>query len=230
MLIQEFRDVGDWVAAALADFEAAAAELRAAGRSTLSLCLAGGTTPRPVYAALASSCEAACAVRGLSVELWLGDERAVPLCDPARNAHLVEETLVRAAWDPRPRFFPWPSGAAASAAIAYAAELARRLGPRPSFDLCFLGLGADGHTASLFPGEELLAEAVRLAGPARAPTPPHERMSLSFPALLGARRIRFLVRGVDKEAVVHALAAADPRLPASRLAAVQDSAILYCRM
>jgi len=228
MRVFSFDDEASWIEAASGELVQAAARARLEGRGDLQLCLAGGATPAALYAALARPGPAASALRGLSVELWLGDERAVPPEDPERNGAMAARAFSGAAWDPEPLLRPWPAGPAAEAAAAYAALLLERLGPRPAFDLAFLGLGADGHTASLFPGQAILGEESALAAASLAPSPPRERMSLTYPALLGSRRIRFLARGAAKAAVVAALEREEPALPASRLARSADAAVLYC--
>jgi 6-phosphogluconolactonase len=100
----------------------------------------------------------------------------------------------------------------------YERELCSALGNPPRLDLVLLGLGADGHTASLFPGTASLRE-VRWVAVGRAPTPPHRRLTLTFPTLTEARSVVFLAAGRDKAAALaRALgAAARDALPAGRV-------------
>ena len=219
MRLIRFRDEAAWIAAVVAQFAAAADEVRSTGRRALHLCLAGGTTPESVYRAMA-----ALPLRGTEVHLWLGDERDVDTGDESRNGRLVAACFSHAAWDPRPH--PWPSGDRAAACHAYATELAAALGPRPAFDLVLLGLGADGHAASLFPGDPILDVRDGLAAPSVAPNAPFGRLSLTYTAFAAARRLRFLVRGPEKAAAVDRLAADDAGLPAARIGGL-DKAILY---
>ncbi len=229
MLLYRFADSASWIGAAIGELREAARLARSSGRGRLALCLSGGTTPEPVYRALAAQ-----RLSGLDAELWLGDERAVSSADPARNGGLVGRAFEDCAWDPYPRVKAWPEAetedAAEEAAEAYEAELAASLGAKPAFDLCFLGLGADGHTASLFPwkgtGGAARPAPLGLAAVAFSPIAPKLRMTLSFEALSGARRRVFLVRGPDKLGSVGRLAEEDPALPASRLAG-SESIILY---
>jgi 6-phosphogluconolactonase len=216
-----FADEAAWLGFFAAEFRAAAEGAGAAGSVAVALCLAGGSTPEPVYRALSALPDP-----GLPVELWLGDERAVPPSDPARNGGMVSRAFAAAPWA---RLRPWPWGAGARSAsgtpdpeasarldaAAYAAELSAALGPHPVFDLLILGLGSDGHTASLFPGDAALGESGALASVSRSPLPPPLRMTLTYPALARARRTLFAVAGPGKREIVLRLAVEDPSLPAS---------------
>ena len=234
MTLIECEDRDSWIGLFADEFVAAAKLSKAARRPSLLLCLAGGSTPEPIYRALAALPDP-----GIRVELWLGDERVVPPGDPARNGDMVARAFSGAPW--KPRLHQWPSGAfeqgngaeppdlEASArrdAAVYAARLAESTGGAPAFDLVILGLGADGHTASLFPGEAALDEKEALTAVTRAPAPPGLRMTLTYPALALSRRTLFAVSGSEKARVAHALAAEDPALPASA-AGGADRAIVY---
>ena len=227
MQSRKFSDEGEWIEAAVAELRGARDAAAAEGRRVLHLCLAGGTTPSPAYAAMA-----ALPLRGMRAELWLGDERAVPSGRSERNDAMIERAFARCAWDPPARLRPWPLDPegleGAEAARLYEAEIRGELGEDPAFDLAILGLGADGHTASLFPGA--LWEARRGEGPitalAESPLEPRKRLTLTPRALLGSRRILFLVRGRDKLPALRALEAADPRAPAS-IFALESTTVLY---
>jgi 6-phosphogluconolactonase len=214
MLVERFQTEGQWIEAALAELRSAAASARARGSSSLALCLAGGLTPEVIYRSMASQ-----PLEGLEVELWLGDERAVPAKDGARNGVMIERAFAGCPWAPRLRL--WPEAETEEAALAacsrYEAELRSVLGNEAVFDLAFQGLGADGHTASLFPGFEPGAEAGSLAFPSLSPLPPRLRMTLSPAVLRAARRRVFLVRGGDKLSALERLEAEDPAIPASLL-------------
>jgi 6-phosphogluconolactonase len=220
-------DEDSWIGLFVEELRAIVRRAKAAGRPTVHLCISGGSTPEPIYRAFAGLPDP-----GTALELWLGDERAVQPGDPARNDGMVSRAFASARW--APRLHPWPAGdyerggdaAARRDAADYAAELASALGSAPAFDLLILGLGADGHTASLFPGSEALGERAALAAVSRSPLPPALRMTLTYPALAGARRTLFAVGGAGKAGIVRALAAEDPALPASR-AGGGDRAIVY---
>jgi 6-phosphogluconolactonase len=216
---------------------------RAAGR-TLEVVLGGGSTPGPVYRALASL-----PLRDLRVRLWPGDERVVMATDAARNGLLIHRCFEGAAWRPAPELRPWPEEAGDPASARYALELSGALGARPVFDLALLGIGGDGHTAGLFPGDSASEEAlasVALAGNGQAgngqaspplalatlaPTEPRLRMTLAPAVLGGAARLVFLSRGRAKEAVLAELLG--PRgagMVARRVAALaaDEAEILHC--
>jgi 6-phosphogluconolactonase len=228
----ECEDRDSWIGFFVDEFLAAARRARSARRQALYLCLAGGTTPASIYGAIAALPDP-----GISVELWLGDERVVPPGDPARNGDMVAAAFSAATWPAQPH--QWPAGAferrdepfdleaaARRDAAVYAARLLEAMGGSPAFDLAILGLGADGHTASLFPGDPALAEKEALTALSRAPAPPYLRMTLTYPALALSRRTLFAVGGTEKAAIARALAAEAPALPASA-AGGADRAVVY---
>jgi len=151
--------------------------------------LAGGSTPRHAYE-LAAAAEPDWS----RVELWLGDERCVPLDDERSNLRLVRETLL-ARLDRQPTVHPVRTELGAVDAAAAYDEALRGV----VLDLAFLGLGDDGHTASLFPGSPALAETERRVVAAEAGLAPWvERVTMTIPMLASARRVVFLVTGAAK--------------------------------
>ena len=104
MVVRHFADESSWVAAALGEFRAAVEDARADGRSSLSLCLAGGSTPEVVYRAMA-----AMPLEDLAVDLWLGDERVVAPDDCARNGVMIGRAFADCAWTPAPVLHLWPA-------------------------------------------------------------------------------------------------------------------------
>ncbi len=156
-----------------------------------SLALAGGSTPRPVYQCLAA--EPAGDIWG-RVDVFFGDERCVPPTDPASNFRMAREALLDRV-PVIPALVHRMEGERAdrdAAALAYAAILPARL------DLLILGLGDDGHTASLFPDAASLAERGRRVVPVRAPRAPFDRLTITPPVILAARLTVGLVPGADK--------------------------------
>lgn len=177
---------------------AEAAQRAIAARGAFRLVLAGGETPRDAYRAL----------RGLDTDwrawhVWFGDERCLAAADPQRNSRMAGEALFD--------FVPVPPRqvhairaelGATRAAAAYREALAGE----PEFDLVLLGLGEDGHTASLFPGGEWgeAPEAPDVLAVHDAPKPPAERVSLTARRLGRTRAALFLVAGTGKREAVAA--------------------------
>jgi 6-phosphogluconolactonase len=208
----------------------AASRLRAAiedarrDRGTAHVALAGGTTPRRTYELLASEIE-----DWTGVEVWFGDERAVGPDDPESNYRMVSETLLGGGDGPLVHRIEGERGAAGAAA-AYAAELQERLpveNGAPVLDLALQGLGPDGHTASLFPGNPAV-EATGVCVPVHdAPKPPPDRITLTVPVLRAARSIAFLATGAEKaDAVRGLLGGPSLDVPASLLGGDRTEAIV----
>jgi len=198
-----------WLAAALA-FVARAEREAVAARGEFHIVLAGGGTPRTVYEALARETH-----EWTRWQVWFGDERCLPPDDPQRNSAMARAALLDHVSVTAVHAIPAELGAPA-AARAYAEALAGV----PAFDLVLLGLGEDGHTASLFPGYGAgLGEADALAV-FDAPKPPPERVSLSARRLSRARQVLFLVSGAGKRDALARWRAGEP-IPA---AAIQPEA------
>lgn len=182
--------------------QAAAAEALAA-RGRFALALAGGSTPRAAYARLARA-----PADWNRWQVFFGDERVVPVGHADSNERMARETWLA--------HVPIPAAnvhrvrtelGAAAAAAEYEAEVRRTLGAGagevPVLDLVLLGLGPDGHTASLFPGSPAARERQRLVAPVLdAPKPPPERVTLTFPVFEAARAVLVLVAGADKAAAL----------------------------
>jgi 6-phosphogluconolactonase len=215
-----------------ADPEAAAkrtAELIARGlrdalrrRGVAHLSLAGGNTPLRAYELLAGLLD-----DWSAVELWYGDERCVDPEDPQSNHRLVADSLLAHIQGPAPREHRILGELGPDAAAsAYSEQLHTRVPPAevgglPALDVALLGLGEDGHTASLFPGHpEVLEEGGALClAVHNAPKPPPERVTLSLPVLRAARHCLLLATGAGKaDTVAVVLAGPDPHVPASLLA------------
>ncbi len=161
-------------------------------RGLFHIVLAGGSTPVAVYECLRD--------RNAGSEAWhvyFGDERCLPVGDSERNDKLAREAWLDYALLPPQQIYPIPGELGPEAAAAAYAEIVR---PVERFDLVLLGLGEDGHTASLFPGHEPGAgpgapETLAVHG---SPKPPSERVSLSAARLSRTRQVFFLVPGAGK--------------------------------
>jgi 6-phosphogluconolactonase len=172
---------------------AAAAIVAGALRSspTLRLVLAGGTTPRRCYTILARM-----DLSWSRVTVLFGDERCLPPLDPETNYQMANDALLRFACPATVHRIPGELGPEAAAA-AYEPIVAA--GP---LDLVLLGIGTDGHTASLFPGNVALGASGNVVGVHGAAKPPPERVSLTLGALRGANRVVILAAGADKKDAV----------------------------
>ena len=178
--------------------------------------LTGGRVASVVYRAVAES-PARSAIDWQRVEFWWGDERFLPDGDPDRNETQAREALLDHVDVDPARVHPMPADTgqgAEAAATAYAAELSKALSASdrdgvPTFDVLLLGVGPDGHVASLFPEHPgLHSEDVAAIAVHGSPKPPPTRISLTFPALNRAHEVWFVVSGDDKAKAVR-LALAD---------------------
>jgi 6-phosphogluconolactonase len=201
----------------------AAAAVRARGR--FSVALSGGSTPRALYALLADPAAPFRArVPWEAVQVFFGDERHVPPDHADSNYRMAREALLAHVPVP-PESVHRVRGELADAeeaALEYEAELAEafslREGERPRLDLALLGMGPDGHTASLFPGSPALEEVSRLAVAPFVPRLGVRRVTLTLPVFAAARAVAFLVAGADKaERVAEVLGGRAPELPAARV-------------
>lgn len=195
-------------------------------RDSCTVALSGGKTPRTLYEYLAQpSCREA--VDWSRVHFFWSDERYVSHDHPASNYRMAYEAWLHELTIPSSNIHPMPTGRKNpwEAAREYEDELRRYLfvpagEAFPSFDLILLGLGEDGHTASLFPGDAALEETVRWCVPATAPVEPKQRLTLTLPVLNGACRIWFLVIGASKAPVLQRVfypSRHEPLLPAARV-------------
>ena len=174
-------------------------------RGRFTAALPGGTTPRGLYRLLAEEPYRS-EVPWQQVHLFWGDERCVPPGDPGSNYHMAEEILLRRVPVP-PENIHRIRGELApdEAARAYARDLEDFFcGPHTRFDLMLLGLGSDGHTASLFPGSAALQEETRLVAAAEAhyEDRPASRITLTLPAINTSRHVLFLVAGSSKAEIL----------------------------
>jgi 6-phosphogluconolactonase len=181
-----------------------------AARGRFSIALAGGSTPRKLYELLAAP-PYRDAVDWRATDVFFGDERAVPPDHADSNYRMAHAALLAHVPGRVHRIRGEQSPTAA--ARDYEGALVRVLGDPPVLDLALLGLGKDGHTASLFPRDAAL-EATGWAAPAQGPTP---RVTLTARAFDGARRLLFLVSGADKAAALRDALDGSAASPAHRV-------------
>ena len=203
----------DAVARAAARFTAAEAREAVAARGRFVMAVSGGRTPWAMLRALAEE-----KVPWDGVHIVQVDERVAPPGDPDRNlTHLRESLLARAPLRPEQvHAMPVESTDLVAACGRYALTLQSIAGSPAVLDLAHLGLGPDGHTASLVPGDpvlDVIGADVAVAGPYQG----RRRMTLTFPMLDRARRILWLVTGREKAAMLARLRRADRSIPAGRV-------------
>ena len=201
------------VARRAAQLVAAEARAAVALRGRFTVAVSGGDTPWQMLQALTRE-----DVPWSAVHLFQVDERVAPAGDPDRNLTHIAESLLAKAPLPRAQLHAMPveASALADAAARYANELRAVAGAPPVLDLVHLGLGPDGHTASLVPGDPALdvtEDDVTVTGVYQG----HLRMTLTFPTLDRARRILWLVTGAEKQPMLARLRAGDPSIPAGRV-------------
>jgi 6-phosphogluconolactonase len=193
----------------------------------LRVSLTRGSTPRALYELLASD-----EFRGRfpwkQVSWYWGDERFVPHDHPESNYRMVREAMLDKAPVPPQNIHPIPTdGTPEEAARTYEHSLQRAYGAptldpsRRLFDIMLLGLGADGHTASLLPGDPALDERERWVAPVSHGRP-EVRITLTLPVIDSSRHVAFLVAGRSKAAALAAVRAGDTRLPAARVRPVGE--------
>ena len=190
-------------------------------RGRFSLVLAGGATPRATYRRLAQS-PLRDRVAWRRARVFFGDERAVPPEHPESNYRMAYETLLSRVDVPATQVFRIRAEAddTDAAAAEYARTLGEVLGTRrgelPRFDLVLLGLGVDGHTASLFPGSPVVREVFRpVAAVHAAAAAIPERITLTLPVINAAACVVYLVAGAEKAKVVRAVLADQATVPAA---------------
>ena len=210
----------DEVARKAATMIAAEAREAVAARGRFVMAVSGGHTPWVMLRALAEE-----NVPWASVHIFQVDERVAPEGHADRNLTHLRESLLERAPLPAGQLYAMPVEMPdlQSAAARYAGELQRIAGTPPVLDLVHLGLGPDGHTASLVPGDPVLEVTdrdVAVTGVYQG----RNRLTLTYPVINRARLILFLVTGSEKVPMFNRLQAADPSIPTGRV--LQDNAVL----
>jgi len=178
------------------------------GRCTVAL--AGGSTPRGLYQALAYTAALRARVPWAHIDFFWGDERCVPPDHPDSNYRMAHEALLSSVpvVPDRIHRIAGELDEPGAAARLYEAEIVATLSsrePMPRFDLILLGLGTDGHTASLFPGTPALAERQRLCVDSWMPATGARRVTMTLPLINAARTVLFVVSGPDKASIVQSV-------------------------
>lgn len=189
---------------AIAETFVAQAQAAIAARGRFHVALSGGNTPRPLYEKLAAA-PYRDALDWPRIEIWFGDERCVPPDAPRSNYRMVHEALLQHVSVPAANVHRMRGeNPPAQAAQAYEHELQIGFGSgvRACMDLILLGLGDDGHTASLFPGTEVLHERQRQVCAQYVEVQQEWRLTLTLPVLNAAQALWVLVHGADKAGIL----------------------------
>ncbi len=195
----------DWL---IVDDVAAAFAQLLVDRGPQSIALSGGDTARHAYEAAAAT-----GADWSDTDFWFGDERWVPVGDPDSN-----EGMARAAWLGRVPTGEIVSLATAATTREEAADVYdARLRSAGGVDLVHLGLGPDGHTASIFPASTTIDEDQRWVVPSGDDRHPHPRLTFTFPAIAAARAVVVTVVGEEKRDAVARVRSGDPTAPAAHV-------------
>jgi 6-phosphogluconolactonase len=210
------RHVAEWLTAAAS-----------AANAPFRISLSGGSTPKQLYSLLASP-EFTNRFPWQIVEWYWGDERLVPYDHPESNYRMVREAMLAKAPVAPEHIHPIPTdGSPEDAARRYERTLQEAYGAmvfdptRPLFDVTLLGLGPDGHTASLLPDDPVLQERKRWVAVVSHGRP-EIRITMTYPVIESSRRIAFLVTGQDKAAMLGAVLEGGSQVPAARVRAAGE--------
>jgi 6-phosphogluconolactonase len=210
------RHVAEWITSAALE-----------AKDTFRVSLSGGSTPKTLFGLLASD-EFKNRFPWPRVSWYWGDERFVPYDSPESNYRMTREAMFDKAPVPAENIHPVPvDGTPEEAARRYEQTLKQAYGAtildpaRPLFDITLLGLGPDGHTASLLPGEPVLEERKRWVA-AVSHGRPEVRITMTYPVIESSRRVAFLVSGREKASIFRTIRAGRSDVPAARVRPVGE--------
>ena len=198
----------------LADALGQVADEAIVARGAFHLVLAGGRSPQALYRELATR-----HAGNAQWHIWYGDERCLPADDTARNSRMAETAWLAGSAIPTSQRLAIPAELGAREA---AQQYQARLVGVDDFDVTLLGVGEDGHTASLFPGQ--VWDGADVLAVQAAPKPPSERVSLSASRLSRSRRVWFVVTGVEKRDAIARWQSGE-RLPASSVSGKMETVV-----
>lgn len=194
-------------------------------KPTISIALSGGNSPKKIYQELSQNKK----IDWSKVELFMVDERYVPKDSEQSNFRMIEENLL-SKLPPIKGFYDFNTQIPLEESAEQYDELLEKRGGK-LFDLVLLGMGTDGHTASLFPGNEALNEKIKLATTSKA-TDGQNRLTLTFPALFSCEKIMFLIRGKEKKETLKKVLSKEKMeldtLPAKMILKHPHVEIYYC--
>ena len=216
------RDTSSQAASAAADLFAGTARKCVSGKGFFTVAVSGGSTPRPMHRMLAKEPYRSEVPWNKTHIFWV-DERRVPENDPQSNYGAAKQDILDRVDVPCEQIYPvFDGGSHRESALKYQKKIIDffqlKEGQYPIFDLIFLGIGTDGHTASLFPGQEALSKNDRIIIAVRGGNPCVDRITMTFSALNSAAHVVFLASGNGKAAVVNSiLRGCKAGLPASKI-------------
>ena len=187
-----------------------------------TVAISGGSAPRPMHRMLAEEPYRSKIPWNRTHIFWV-DERCVSFADPASNYGAAKQDILDMVGIPQEQIYPmFDGGFPEEKALKYQKKIVDffqlKEGQYPMFDLIFLGVGQDGHTASLFPGQEAVSENNKIIIAVRGGNPNVDRISMTFSALNSAAYVVFLASGNEKAAIVNnILSGSKPGLPASKI-------------
>lgn len=206
-------------------------------KPSCAIALSGGSTPKRLYELLAQGKGGH--IDWKRVQIFFSDERNVPPIDAESNYRMAKESLFASGLVPESNVHRIEGELAADvAAQQYEAEIKKILGEHPAFDLILLGLGPDGHTASLFPGSPALNEKEKLVAGNRVEKLNTDRITFTYPLLNAASHVVFLASGADKAKIARVVLSGGADLPAEHVKPAQgelmwmldkDSAAAYIK-
>ncbi|MEK7294755.1 MAG: 6-phosphogluconolactonase [Nitrospirota bacterium] len=225
---------GEELAREAADFVVWAGEQAITNDGTFRLALSGGSTPKALYPLLAGP-GFATRLDWRRVAVFFGDERCVPPDHADSNFRMANETLIKPLKIPQDRIFRMhgedePDQAARRYEESIRKEFGTPAPAWPRFDLILLGLGDDGHTASLFPGTPALSEQKRLVVPNPAPHGAKQRLTFTAPLINQAQTVVFLVSGKSKAPALKAVLEdidADPKRFSAKLVQPENGRLIW---
>jgi 6-phosphogluconolactonase len=198
----------DTLSRSAAEYIVRVAKESIADHGHFTIALSGGSTPKKLYGLLATEPYRS-QIDWSLVEVFWSDERNVPADDPESNYRMAYEVMLSKLPISAQQIHRVPADQPDrdAASLAYTQEMQRVFGvtDTPRFDLIQLGMGPEGHTASLFPHQASLEERERLVMPVSVPKPPPPRLTFTPPLLNAARHILFLVTGAEKDEAVQAV-------------------------
>jgi len=178
-------------------------EQAVADKGSFTIALSGGNTPKKLYELLATPVYAK-KINWKNIYLFWSDERCVPVSDEENNSHMASQALLNNVPVPKENIFPVPVNFEPAKAAARYEQMIRTFfkDTQPHFDLVLLGLGEDGHTASLFPGTDILDEKKILVKQVYLKEKKMFRVSFTLPLINDAKHILFLVTGKEKSSIL----------------------------